>query len=113
MKTTDETFIENVRRELRRQGLTQVKLAKEAKITESYISQVFKGKRLPGRSFKTSISNALGKSVAELERTPASAPPTKEAHAFAAAILSGDTSHLPDTVSDESRRAFEAFLKTL
>ena len=58
--TLHADFIENLRREMARQGINQTELAEKMEVSSAYVSQVLLAKNVPSLTVVENFAKALG-----------------------------------------------------
>lgn len=101
MYNAPERFINNVRRELRRQGWTQTQLAERAGMARQHVSNYLSGVNVPSLERAERIAEALGLTVSELllDESRITILP------ISAVERAIEEQHLPANESPEARRA--------
>ena len=100
-------FAEKLRQIRRSRGMTQRDLARQAHLTESYLSRLESGQIAPGIDLVARISRALGISFAEL------VPPDESAVNLPLKVLTDQAKHLFETVLRSQDPAFFVLLNQI
>lgn len=130
METLKKTAIETIRRLMKARKLSQAELARLANVEKGHLNRVLRGRKPLAEDTAARLANFFGVQSDELflgapaRRLSPSISDARtllqlfenaddDARSFALATLTKNLDYLPPDISDECRRAFEAFLKTL